>query len=203
MPPASRFGPVPARGGARPAPPCRQRTVWQPGGGREGERRGGVRRGGKWSPAGRSEERKGRGGGDWQEFAGARGSLRPGRVPEPESRPQRGACCPASDQTARRGRPERRHPGRPGRRAGAAAAPGLGGERCGRDGGGGARARAAAPASRPAEAPGPPPPLPGRTPPRSPPPAQPLSRAPHHAAGPRAPVLLPPRALRARAPAPR
>ena len=30
-----------------------------------------------------------------QEFAGARGSLRPGRVPEPDSRPQRGACCPA------------------------------------------------------------------------------------------------------------
>ena len=36
-----------------------------------------------------------------QEFAGARGSLRPGRVPEPESRPQRGACCPAKKKKKR------------------------------------------------------------------------------------------------------
>lgn len=123
MPSASRFGPVPARGGARPAPPRRQRTVWQPGGGRERGRRGGVRRGGKWSPAGRSEERKGRGGGDWQEFAGARGSLGPGRVAEPESRPQRlSRLCPdrppglSRAATPRASRPASRRSGGPGTR---------------------------------------------------------------------------------------
>ena len=138
-------------------------------------------------PRGLEGGRKGKGRRQRAQCTGARGSLSPRCVPEPES---------SLHRAARRDRPERRHPGRPGRGAGAAAAPGLGGKRCGKDGGGGARASAAAPASRQAAAP-------GRTPPRSPPPAPQLSRAPHHAAGPRAPVRLPPRALRARAPAPR
>lgn len=132
-------------------------------------------------------------------------------VPEPKSPSHRGSR-PSRAQSRPPGCPEPRPPRPPPR---SRAAPGLGCERCGRDGGGGARASAAASFSSPAAGAvsracgcGPRPSAPALRP-RPWVPAEPAARAaaeagrPHHAAGPRAPVRLPARALCARAQPPR